>query len=54
MFDFRRPGIVISFEKVELDSRVCVTKIDFSLNSKANEKFELFCQRSYDSQNLGN
>ena len=39
--DFRRSGIVISFERVKLDPRNCVIKILFNLNFSENEKFEL-------------
>ena len=39
---------------MELDTRAFVVKIQFILNSQGNEKFTLFCQGTYDFQNLGN
>ena len=40
--DFRHLGIAQSSERLDLDSRVYVTKIVFNSNSQGDEKFELF------------
>ena len=39
-----------SGERVELDSHLI--KIHVNLNSQRNEHFEIFCQETYDFQNL--
>ena len=50
MLDFRHSGVILSLECVELDSRVYGIEVFFNLNSKVNEKFELFFQRTYTSK----
>ena len=42
------------YERLELHYCVCVIKILFNLNSLGSEKFQLFSQGTYESQNLEN